>query len=837
MTTLADVTARERIRTDTDSTIFVEAGAGSGKTHSLVQRVLTLVLTDGIPLDRIAAVTFTEKAGAELRDRLRVAFDPSKLPTDTDPIDLAERDARATQALDAIDGAAIGTLHSFAQRILALHPIEANLPPLIEVLDEVASSVAFDERWSILQRELLDEPALAEAVLLALSAGVTFDHLRSLARAFGSDWDLIEDRVLPFPPPAAELPDIGELLDTAIALAARVDECTDAADLFLPRLQELADWAKAAGLAATPGETFAALTAAGSLKFTYGQKKNWPDLAGVKTSCQELKTKAAQVASQFAEAALRPLAYWIASKVRDSAHLRAADGRLEFHDLLVMARQVLRANADVRAALHHRFQVLLLDEFQDTDPIQIELAVRIAGGRDAVAPRWQDVAIPDGSLFVVGDPKQSIYRFRRADIALFLDVRDRLDATERLTTNFRSVAPVLGWINEVFGAVIQAVPGAQPAYEPLHAKRHEVGQGPAVLLLGANEHTDKPDASRLREREAADVASAIRQAIHEEWTVRDEIIGSWRPVRLADIAILLPARTSLDFLEDALDAAGVAYKAESSSLVYQAPEVRDLMATARAIADPTDHLATLTALRSPLFGCGDDDLWAWKHAGGSFNLLARAGDAAPAGMAREGLDYLRGLHYRARWMTPSELLATIVADRRMMEVAATTPTGQGSVAPAAFRARPGPRLVRHRTRRFAWLPRLGRSTGAGRLPGRRGGAPRNRSRRGTDHDDPCRQGPGVPGGHPVRHELPPTRTARREIAVALSGRVLGAAEQDRCRPTTSRSTNRSTSRWTSTSVVACCTSPPRGPRTIWSCRCIERGARRVAPGCLSRRVP
>ena len=180
MTTLADVSARQRIRTDTDSTIFVEAGAGSGKTHSLVQRVLTLVLTDGIPLDRIAAVTFTEKAGAELRDRLRVAFDPSKLPTDTGPIDPAERDARATRALDAIDGAAIGTLHSFAQRILALHPIEANLPPLIEVLDEVASSVAFDERWSILQRELLDEPALAEAVLLALSAGVTFDHLRSL---------------------------------------------------------------------------------------------------------------------------------------------------------------------------------------------------------------------------------------------------------------------------------------------------------------------------------------------------------------------------------------------------------------------------------------------------------------------------------------------------------------------------------------------------------------------------------------------------------------------------------------------------------------------------------
>lgn len=127
-------------------------------------------------MERIAAVTFTEKAGSELRDRLRVAFDPSTVPadaltTESGRSDPAERTARAERALEAIDSAAIGTLHSFAHRILPLHPVEANLPPLIEVLDEVASSVAFDERWSVLQRELLDEPALADAVLLALSAG------------------------------------------------------------------------------------------------------------------------------------------------------------------------------------------------------------------------------------------------------------------------------------------------------------------------------------------------------------------------------------------------------------------------------------------------------------------------------------------------------------------------------------------------------------------------------------------------------------------------------------------------------------------------------------------
>ena len=129
-------------------------------------------------------------------------------------------------------------------------------------------------------------------------------------------------------------------------------------------------------------------------------------------------------------------------------------------------------------------------------------------------PRWQDVAIPAGSLFVVGDPKQSIYRFRRADIALFLDVRDRLNATERLTTNFRTVAPVLAWVNQVFGTVIQAEPGMQPAYEPLNAASAARSGRARPCCCSARRNTSTNQTHRrLRVREAADVASAITQAL------------------------------------------------------------------------------------------------------------------------------------------------------------------------------------------------------------------------------------------------------------------------------------------------------------------------------------
>jgi ATP-dependent helicase/nuclease subunit A len=162
-------------------------------------------------------------------------------------------------------------------------------------------------------------------------------------------------------------------------------------------MEQFALWVAVLTKAATPGETHAALVAARDLKWAYGQAQNWPNLSGLRTSCKDLAAEAQRMAASFADATLRPLAYWIESKVRESARLRAGAGRLEFHDLLVLARQVLRDNADVRAALHERFPVLLLDEFQDTDPIQISLAVRIAGGRDATQSRWQDVAIPAGS--------------------------------------------------------------------------------------------------------------------------------------------------------------------------------------------------------------------------------------------------------------------------------------------------------------------------------------------------------------------------------------------------------------------------------------------------------
>lgn len=663
---LEDQPARQRIGTALDETLFVEAGAGSGKTRSLVGRVRALIRS-GVPIRHIAAVTFTEKAGAELRDRLRTAFEKQLNRSD----DAGERQ-RAEEALDDLDGAAIGTLHSFAQRILTEHPIEAGIPPLVEVLDEVASGVAFEERWQQEFRVLLDDDALAEPLLLGLATGVKLDHLRSLAKQFNANWDLLEERVLAGPEPAPPpVPDVGELVDEARRLAAMAEHCANGNDRLLARLPEVRAWADR--LASAPSApTRLELLRYPPKPWHLGSKGNWAcDLPALKAEGKALVSRAEDIVCRVQDAVLRILARWVARITLDAAEARRRDGRFEFHDLLVLSRELLRDHALVRKALSERYERLLLDEFQDSDPIQIELAVRIAGGEAASAERWEDVVVPPGRLFVVGDPKQSIYRFRRASIATYLDAQQRIGSLVQLTTNFRTVAPILDWVNVVFEQLIRPEPGSQPTYQPLTAYRGAVPGGPPVVILGATAHDTKLTADVLRVHEASDVAAVIKQARAERWQVCDERTAEWRDIELDDIAVLIPARTSLPQLEDALDAAGVPYRAEASSLVYQAREVRDLLAAARAIDDPSDALALVTALRSPLFGCGDDDLWTWKQADGSFNMLAPL--PIETHPVAEAIAYLRDLHLQARWMAPSEVLAALIRDRRMLEAAVDGP--------------------------------------------------------------------------------------------------------------------------------------------------------------------
>ena len=639
----SDAAARQTIETDLDSTLFVQAGAGTGKTTALVSRILALIAS-GVEIKHIAAITFTEKAAAELQARIRrklqeaietaSAPESSASPAVSSSLsDSALSDSAVAQlyskALADLDNAAISTLHSFAQRILTEHALDADLPLRFEVFDPVASAIGFAESWDQFHADCLLDDNHAQAFLLADTMEIRSDWLKNAAGSFRDNWDLLEARNRKSLPPLGEIP-----LD--------------------------------------------------------------PD---------EQDNEDRQKVISYLESLITDFTL-------EQAALRKTQGQMIFHDLLVLARDLLadpKRGASVRASLHNRYKFLLIDEFQDTDPIQIELAVRIASAVDQPEKnersRWQDHEIETGRLFFVGDPKQSIYRFRRADISLYLQAAKRFGSpdgqTLGLTANWRSTEPLISWVNDVFANLISSAEGSQSQYEPLEAMRKPMAgdPGPSIALIGAEAHKRIPKLGEdgnpekyksgkrkgqpkfkkqtmpyIREAEAHDIACLIRQIADEEWLVGRKSAEGYdaRPAQLNDICILIPKRTGLPILETALSKAGIPYRVEVSNQIFSAPEIRDLLAVLSAIDDPADELMVATALRSPAFGCGDDDLFTYRLKGGEWNYLNPWPAAAPDGencLAANALEWLREMHHQRNLLTPSQVVEKVVRERNLLELA------------------------------------------------------------------------------------------------------------------------------------------------------------------------
>ncbi|WP_024794841.1 UvrD-helicase domain-containing protein [Tomitella biformata] len=677
---LVDAVARRVIEEKTDATLFVEAGAGSGKTHALVSRICTLALRDGVELDRVAAITFTEKAAAELRERVRGRL------AELEPEDDRES-SRRDLALSQIDTAAIGTLHAFAARIVGEHPLEAGVPPRISVVDAMGSDLAFERRWQAMRGALFPRvdagtgtPGTTDvgavdvgaAMTVLLDAGASLDQVREVARELDKHWDRLPE---PSALAALQRPDPLPLLMRVDLLLDNLASCGDLEDKFAATLGKVRDWRDK--LAAADDRDWMAIAHGCPTRGVGGAAKNWAggkdQVMALKDEVTDIGAAAAELCDQYVGRALQIVVGAISTVVLEQAAHRRRSGALEFHDLLVYARKVLDVPG-VQEQLYQRYQRILLDEFQDTDPLQLEIAAIITAGEP-------------GRLFTVGDPKQSIYRFRRADIATYMAARDSQDENAIITlqTNFRSSRPVLAWANAVFGKLITAQDRTQPEYVPLAPAPGrpewlaEWGPTPFVFANPPAEYGESLEglspADAVRAAEAADVARVIGTAIQEGW--RKEVGGhgkfSHEPLRLKDMCLLLPTRTALPYLEAALDAAGIEYRAEASSLVYSTQEIHDLLLTARALAYSADRAALVGALRTAMFACGDDDLLRWQSAGGQWRVSADI----PAGLANSpvarAFGYLNTMAGQLPELSPAAVLSRLVTDRRVFEVSMDTP--------------------------------------------------------------------------------------------------------------------------------------------------------------------
>ncbi|MEZ5227150.1 MAG: UvrD-helicase domain-containing protein [Acidimicrobiales bacterium] len=556
----------------------------------------------------------------------------------------------------------------------------------------MSSQLAHEQRWERFVDQLHDDPDHAEllyrAVLLDVALTPRYKgqaSFKDVASNFSQNWDRIvglADEPLP-PLRAIDF----SAFDAAVGeLVEACAFCTNHDDKLYQHLQGglLGEMLALVGID-DPHRKLRGIT--GRSKWgpgSGGAKGNWSvPPTEVKDLVKAVAAAADDVIARASNDVIDQLMRLTAREVVAAAQARQADGGLEFHDLLVLARSVLRRSPEVRASLHRRYRHVLLDEFQDTDPIQIELASLIAATpADEQASDWREHPIDGGRLFFVGDPKQSIYRFRRADIELFLDARGVFggDVPVRLRTNFRTVAPIIDWVNGVFDeAMPEEVPGAQPKYEPLVAHRAaDSGADHRPVILGGPHPDPKVKAGALREAEANDVAATIAAIRNDPdaWPVFDTDDDApdpypaprtrvWRPARLSDITILIPTRTSLPYLRDALERFGIPYRLATGTLVYDTQEVRDALATLRAIDDPNDTLSLVAALRSPLFGCADTDLFTYYQAVKRWDLRTKVhADLDPSHPVVAALGFLRELWSERWWLGPAALLDRVLRERR-----------------------------------------------------------------------------------------------------------------------------------------------------------------------------
>ena len=637
---LPDLAERERIRRDHDTTLIVEAAAGTGKTTSVVSRVVEMVAAGTARIGQIAAITFTEKAAGELRLRIRQGLESRIEDEERDP-DAGARRERLEVALSQLEEASIGTIHAFCATVLRERPIEAGVDPDFQILTDADQRAFFDRVFRRFVDRQLENPGPGIARLLRRSRNPAVSPLEVLREAgrrlldyrpFEAPWkrrswdagtaveDIVEKpggsgdeeipslfmieklyRSLPKDPPGTRPNWLVRSMAAAADLGReiRVRDASSGRDV---------DWLEQA-LAELKVPGYSGRTPSG---FRHARK--WRDAFRARLLAFQQESNA-DLAALLRED-LRGL-------IEDYEAAKQKAGMLDFDDLLLRTQGLLRDHAEVREELGGRLRHIVVDEYQDTDPMQTEIVLLLTAP-EPPGGDWRAAIPVPGSLCLVGDPKQSIYRFRRADVAHYLEVKERLLANGaaeiRLTTNFRSVPAICDFVNRVMKPVFEEAPGLgglarQVDYVPLHPSRESIRES---IPLAAIPLAHAPYARQLEEQEPKAVADFVGGLLDSGFRVSQADKEGTRPVEPSDICLLFRRFRTYGRLvpqpyADALRDLGIPHSLAAVQTYIGSAELSFLRAALTAIEFPDDELSVYATLRGPLFAIPDQDLFLFRE--------------------------------------------------------------------------------------------------------------------------------------------------------------------------------------------------------------------------------
>ena len=627
---------RQRVRTLLNVNMVVEAGAGTGKTTLLIDRLCFALLAQGILAPRLVALTFTEKAAAEIKTRLifklqevlrklrgqngsalaNAAAQPAdggeKEKQEEDTLDILKKVfqipddiiiSRAETALSQLDISPIGTIHGFCADILRAYPLAAGLTPGAEIDKGPRAQRIFQAQWNQFLDKELGEHAPRPRQWQEVLAQVSLAELRSCAEEMCSG-KISGIEELAFPPQLSAVCRQRAARACALAetfCAGKKSPRVIEKELFQAarRFEAAAQWLDTGRCEPEPEETLAIKSV----------PKDWD--AESEEEAKSLCRFAAQ-ADPAVQIFVRK-AYALLQELTQQVRMRMAEeGILSFDDLIVKTRDLLKNNLQVRRYVQEEYDALYIDEFQDTDPVQGELLLFLAEQKGGGATRWQDVRLQPGKLFVVGDPKQSIYRFRGADITayeLFTDLILKQGGEKAyLRQNFRSEQEIVALANGVCSAVMKTKPAFQPAYEPIFTGKTQRSGAAQLALISGGE--GKITADDYRHNQGRFVAQWIKEHVGKL------VLNNGHVLQYKDIALLSRAATTLAPYADALRREGVPFSLEEDKDFYHRQEINDFLNLLRAIDDPRDRISLTGLLRSPLGALSDEEIYRLAQADG-----------------------------------------------------------------------------------------------------------------------------------------------------------------------------------------------------------------------------
>ena len=656
-----DQAARDAIEGALDDTLVVEAAAGTGKTTMLVRRILGVLKTGRATMAQIVAVTFTEKAAGELKLRLREGLERERASAAEDSGGDIRR--RLEQALESLEEAHVNTIHGFCAELLRERPVEARVDPLFAVLTEQQSDRLYDRAFGAwLQEALQDPPEGLRRALRRTSApafldsgGGPVDRLRRAGRMLAAwrDFDAPWQR-----PPF----DRARAIESAVVSLHRLADLSAGAsskrdNLFLDtdavrrlsgqiRLETSFDAPSRPDRVDLDGWEGRLVDLVRDRGLSRTRKGSGHKFGNGVTRTDVLAARDALFAElqQFKRDADADLAASLQQELKGATTryqaLKGAQGALDFADLLTRARDLIKTDADVRAGLQRKFARIFVDEFQDTDPVQAEILMLLSAD-DPRTTEWETVTPQPGKLFIVGDPKQAIYRFRGADIGTYWQVsrqvQERGGRLLQLTTSYRSVPQIQHFINRAFGEVmIGDRLTLQADYVPLSPHRRNESPQPTVVALPV----PKPYSSRgfgALKASAKAIDSSLPDAVgafiawlvdaRNGWTVsqrREDGSEHRVPLEPRHVAVLF--RNFVSFGEDitrdytdAIEARGLPHLLVGGKAFHGREEVETMRAALAAIEWPDDELSVFATLKGSLFAIEDEHLLEFRDRFGMFH--------------------------------------------------------------------------------------------------------------------------------------------------------------------------------------------------------------------------